>query len=415
MSDPMDQADSSRTEDPSEPSEGTTDTTTSSDQTNGASDRTNTASPSSDRGPDSSQASESTASDSVTRPSDTMQERVGESRLKIWFLIGANRTVVAGAFLLFAFVPLVALQVFGPSSVRRLVTTGGTTSLFGSVVIALVTSITLVLSIAQFVLSQEIGPLGEQRQRMTNETDFRTEVEETAGMHVSPSEPSRFLRTLIEAADQRARTLRRVVTDAENAEELREIEDYAEGLVEHSQIVSEELTDAEFGSFEVLLPVLNYNYSWKIYAARNLRAKHADALPEEAEEAIDDLVEALRLFGPAREHFKTLYVQWEIINVSRAVLYGAMPSLGLAAYMVLVFDASRLFGTQIFGIDVAFLVISALYVLSLIPFAIVLAYILRVLTVMKRTLSIGPFVLRDTDQLESVRYDELSPLQGEKK
>ncbi|MFD1514498.1 hypothetical protein [Halomarina rubra] len=342
-----------------------------------------------------------------------MRERVGESRLKIWFLITANRLFVTTVFLLLAYIPLLLLQVFGPSSIRRLVTTAATTSLFGSVVIALVTSITLVLSIAQFVLSQEIGPLGEQRERMSNETEFREQVEDTAGIDVAPAEPSRFLRTLIEAADERTRALRDTVTEGPNADELKEIESFTDGLIEHSQVVSDDLTDTDFGSFGVLLPVLNYNYSWKIYAARNLKAKYAESLSSDAKQSFDELIEALRFFGPAREHFKTLYVQWEIINISRGVLYGAMPSLAIAAYVMLTFDASQLFGTQLFGIDVAFLVISGLYVLTLAPFAVVLAYILRVLTMMKRTLAIGPFVLRETEYFESARYEELADLQGE--
>lgn len=228
---------------------------------------------------------------------------------------------------------------------------------------------------------------------------------------MSPAEPSRFLRLLIEAADERTRTLRDAVSES-NADDLREIVDYADGLLEHSRRVSEDLTDSDFGSFEVLLPVLNYNYSWKIYAARNLRAKHANALPPAADDAFEELLEALRLFAPAREHFKTHYIQWKIINISRGVLYGAMPSLAIAAYMILAFDAARLAGGTLLGIDAAYLVVDALYVLVLLPFAVVLAYVLRILTMMKRTLAIGPFVLRETDQLESVRYDELAELEG---
>lgn len=354
-------------------------------------------------------------SESVSRPADTMRERVGESRLKIWFLITANRWFVTVVFLLLAYVPLLLLHIFGPSSIRKLVTTTGATSLFGSVVIALVTSITLVLSIAQFVLSQEIGPLGVQRERMSNETEFRREVEDTAGMNVAPAEPSRFLQTLIETADERTRTLRDTVTEGPNADELQEIESFADGLIEHSQVVSGELTNTDFGSFEVLLPVLNYNYSWKIYAARNLKAKYAESLSSDAKESFDDLIETLRFFGPAREHFKTLYVQWEIISISRGVLYSAMPALAVAAYMMLTFDAAQLFGDQVFGLDIGYLVISGLYVLTLVPFAVVLAYILRVLTVMKRTLAIGPFVLRETEHFESVRYSELDSLQDGQK
>lgn len=358
--------------------------------------------------------SDSTTDDpnGVTRPADTMRERVGESRAKIWFLITANRWLVTAFFLLLAYVTLVVLHVFGPSSVRKLVTTSAVTSLFSSVIIALITSITLVLSISQFVLSEEIDTLGTQREQMRNVTEFRTDVEERTGIVASPAEPSRFLRVLIESADQRARRLKETVTDGDD---LQEIASYADGLLEHSQSITDELKGTDFGSFDVLLPVINYNYSWKIHAARNLRAKYADSLSEEADESIDELIEALRFFGPAREHFKTLYVQWEIINISRGVLYGAMPALAIAAYMMLSFDAARLFGTTLFGIDAAFLFTSAMYVLTLSPFAVVLAYVMRVLTVIKRTLAIGPFVLRETDQLESARYDELSEVkEGDK-
>ncbi|WP_227380727.1 hypothetical protein [Haladaptatus halobius] len=352
-------------------------------------------------------------SDTVTRPADTMRERVGETRVKIWFLISANRWLVTGVILVSAYVLLLTAHLLGPSTPQKLATTSGVASLFGSMVIAVVTSVTLVLSISQFVLAEEIGPLGQQRERMTNETEFREEVEEAAGIGVVPVEPSRFLRTLIETADTRARTLNDAVTGTANSEQLEEVAEYTDGLIEHSQTISDDLAGAEFGSFETLLPVLNYNYSWKIFAARTLQNKHTESLSTKADEAFDDLIEALRFFGPAREHFKTLYVQWEIINISRGVLYGAMPALAVAGYMMLEFDASKIAGT-VFGVSTAYLVVSALYVLTLIPFAVLLAYLLRVLTVMKRTLAIGPFILRDTQELEEIRHEEASEIQSEK-
>jgi|GEM_PF-760749 hypothetical protein len=59
-----------------------------------------------------------------------------------------------------------------------------------------------------------------------------------------------------------------------------------------------------------------------------------------------------------------------------------------------------------------YLVVSALYVATLAPFAVLLAYLLRVLTVMKRTLAIGPFILRETEQLEAVRQEESTEIQS---
>jgi hypothetical protein len=42
--------------------------------------------------------------------------------------------------------------------------------------------------------------------------------------------------------------------------------------------------------------------------------------------------------------------------------------------------------------------VSAATALSLAPFALLGAYVLRIVTVTKRTLAIGPFVLRETDR-----------------
>jgi len=50
-------------------------------------------------------------------------------------------------------------------------------------------------------------------------------------------------------------------------------------------------------------------------------------------------------------------------------------------------------------------------VFTLVPFAVLLAYLLRVLTVVKQTLSIGPFILRKTEQLEGVRHEDPEEIQ----
>lgn len=358
---------------------------------------------------DPEQTSQSTDPEQVSRPADTMRERVGESQLKLWFLISANRWTVTAIILFGTFVLLLGLGRFGPYSIQKLLTSNAVNSVFSSIIIATVTSVTLVLTITQFVLSQELGPLGEQREDMREEITFRKDTEDSVGITVSPAEPARFLSTLVAAVEAEADALRDALDRAGDADAkgVAAVDSFADGIIDHSETVRDQLSETEFGSFEVLLPVLNYNYSWKIFAARNLRAEYADVLPEEAHEILEDLVETLQFFGPAREHFKTLYIQWEVINISRAALYGAMPALAIAGYMILLFDPQALPGT-IFGFNIAFLTVSVLYVLVLTPFAVLLAYILRVLTVLKRTLSIGPFVLRETDQLENVQYDDLN-------
>ena len=333
--------------------------------------------------------------DELSFPADTMRERTGKSWGKMWFLITANRWFVAVLLLVATYLLLVVLGAVGPSSAEKLLRTDAAGAVFSSMIIAVVTSVTLVLTVAQLVLSQEIAPLGQQREEMREEIEFREDVEDEMGLGVSPPEPAGFLQTLIESSDERARALRDAVLEGGDAGAREDTDAYVEQLVDHGNTVREELDGAEFGTFEVLLPVLNYNYSWKIYTARRLREKHADSLSTDAEEAFEDLVAVLRFFGPAREYFKALYFQWEIINVSRAMLYGSMPALSVAAYMLFLVVPRSVSGTTL-GLHNAFLFVSAIYVLTLVPFGVLLAYILRILTVVKRTLSIGPFILRET-------------------
>lgn len=339
-------------------------------------------------------------SDTFSRPPDTLRERIGESEFKLRILITANRWVITGLVLGGSYVLLLLLGTVGPHSIQNLLTTDAVGSVFSSIIIATVTSVTLVLSISQLVLSQEVGPLGSQRQQLRETNKFREDIEETADIGVSPSEPSQFLRVLIDLVNTRANELNAAVTESGH-DDFDDIIAYTDGIVEHGQEVHSDLQQAEFGSFQVILPIVNYNYSWKIAAARHLRDKYASSLSETADVAFDDLIESLRFFAPAREHFKTLYYQWEIVNISRAMLYGAMPTLMICAYMMLVFDPGLISGA-VAGVSRAYLFVSATYVISLTPFAILLAYLLRLLTVAKRTLAIGPFILRESEYVEKI-------------
>jgi hypothetical protein len=128
-----------------------------------------------------------------------------------------------------------------------------------------------------------------------------------------------------------------------------------------------------------------------------VRNRHGDALGEESLDALEELLNVIEIFGPAREHFKTLYFRWEIINVSRALVYLAIPALAVAGYMILVFEPHGIAGTTL-GVSNAVLFTGATFAIGAAPFAMFLSYILRIVTVAKWTLAIGPFILRETER-----------------
>ncbi|QGA81670.1 hypothetical protein [Halomicrobium sp. LC1Hm] len=320
----------------------------------------------------------------------TMRERADESRWKLWLLLGADRRVVAALALLSVFLALVALsQVVGTDLRAAIGSSDPVETLFQGLLTAIITGVTLVVTLSQLVLSQELGALGDQRERMDGAMSFRRSVESVIDSDVTPPDPASFLRSLVAAVGRQAATLQ---TAAEGSGDER-LRSFADDLVADADAVGDDLEASQFGTFEVVFAALNFNYASKIYEARRLRA--ADAT-DDAAGALDDLVETLTLFGPAREHVKTLYFQWELIELSRAIAYAAVPALIVSAGMILYGGQTGVVQGSVLGVDSVVWLVSAATTVALVPFVLLLAYILRIVTVAKRTLSIGPLVLRDT-------------------
>jgi hypothetical protein len=347
----------------------------------------------------------SAGGESRTRPNDTMRERADASSWKLWVLMEANRWVVTGIILAGMFLSMVALGVLDPSPLQQSVATSDPVdTMFQAYVPAIVTGVTLVVTLNQLVLSQELGPVGDQRNRMEGAKEFRRDTAELFGGPASPPEPTAFLQALVEETCSRADRLADAVDDSPDADLRRRTREYVDSLIENADVVTDRLDDAQFGTFEMLSAALDFNYSWKIFQARRIRGEHADSLTDEAEAAFDDLEEALEFFGPAREHFKTLYFQWELVNLSRAMLYSAVPALVVVSAMIVYYDARALPGAT-FGISNDILATSGAVTIASVPFVLLLAYVLRIATVAKRTLSIGSFVLREVDRSDEMDFE----------
>ncbi|MFC6903928.1 hypothetical protein [Halalkalicoccus tibetensis] len=335
---------------------------------------------------------------------DGFVERIRNSQFRLWLLLRLNRWVLAGAILSIVFVSLVVATQARISPFRVLVSDNDALWwIFSAFIGAIITGVTLVVSIGQIVLSQELGAVGDQRERMEESMDFRKDIEDEIDLSVSPPEPAAFLKLLVDRTGAQAEHLQEVVED-ERDEELKEkIDDYVDDLLENAEEVSDGLDNAQFGTFEVLWSSFKFNYSWKIFEARRIRNDHRESLSEDAEETFDELLERLKLFGPAREHFKTLYFQWELVNVSRALLYASIPALITIGIILMNVGPTAFPGTTL-GIDNIVWVAAFGFTVGVTPFVILLSYTLRIMTLAKRTLAMGPFILRKAEREEDIDW-----------
>lgn len=333
----------------------------------------------------------------ATKPSDRMRGRVSGGRLKLWVLLEADRWAVSAGTLVIIFAALVVGGAIDPSPLRNLMSSKDPVeTALQPFVGAIITGVTLVVTINQLVLSQELGAVGDQRERMAEAMDFRGDVANALGVSASPPDPATFLRALVDDTVAVADELADAADDA--PESAREgIGELVDAVQVNADEVSDQLEGARFGTFSVVSAALNYNYSWKLYHARRIRNEYAGDLSPEAIEKLDELVRTLRFFGSAREHVKTLYFQWELINLSRAILYAAVPAIVITTGSILYVDAPAVTGTFL-GVDAIVWAVSGLTALAVLPFSVLAAYVLRIATVAKRTLAIGPFILRSTDR-----------------
>jgi hypothetical protein len=329
-------------------------------------------------------------------PADTMRERAGLDRWKVWLLIDAPRPLVVAGVLAAVVGSLLVAAVLSPAAAAILRTGDAVETLFQSLLGATVTGVTLVVTLNQVVLSQELAPVGEQREKMEAAGEFRRDVADYIDAQTSPPDPAALLAALVEAAADRAGRLQDGLrSDAPDAAHRR-VAALADGVTGDADAVAAALADAEFGTFTVVSAALDFEYAGRLSAARQVAAVDSEHLSEDGVAAVGELAEVLELYGSAREHVKTLYVQWELVNLSRGVLVAALPAVTVAVGMLLLFDPVTVTGT-VAGVSWVVVAVVVAVGVALTPFAVLVATMLRLATVAQRTLSVGAFTLRDTD------------------
>ena len=335
-----------------------------------------------------------------------MQERIGSRRAKLslYVLLNVNRRLLTAVLAIGLFVVFVFLGAYAVPTFRQYMTGYASTRyVFQAYVGALITGVTLVVTISLVVLSQEFGSLGEQREKMAGSMGFRADVEDIFNA-ASPPEPNDFLRALVENTTDKAEALEDAVENNEDDDILEAVDQLSNDIRDNASVVSDELEDRDFGEYTVVKAALDYNYSWKIFQARRIQDRYQSDMNPETVRKLVDLIDILGFYGPAREHIKTLYFQWQLVDLSRGLLYLSIPSLavtsGLAMYL-----APTSFPETFLGIGNLVWIASAGMAIGALPFLFLTSFILRLVTVTKRTLAIGPFILRSAGRSGDIEWE----------
>ncbi|UPV75100.1 hypothetical protein M0R89_03290 [Halorussus limi] len=328
-------------------------------------------------------------------------------RVRQWVLLRGRRMWVATALLLGVLTVLLGGSVIRPLDLRTLLKDTNTVqTLFSALLSGSILLVSIVVSINSIVLSEEITDIETQRERIDASVRFRGQIEEFIESNVSPAQPAEFLRTILKVIDRQAEGIAAIAEDGDSDKFAEESKIFSEEVSKEAEHAGETLSGANFGSFKVLLAGLNYDYSWQLHVARRFKSKYGHCLSDDQQQAIDDLVETLKVFATGREYFKSLYYKREFSRLSARLLYVSLPTIVYTSYVLLALDAGLFPEVELYNITPLVAFVSFSYTIALAPYLVLTSYVLRAMTVTLQTLASGPFVLRQSDELDEFDWED---------
>lgn len=266
---------------------------------------------------------------------------------------------------------------------------------FGSLIGGNLTLVTVVISINQLLLSRELRSPGELETQIENVIDYRRGVEDTAG-RIAPVTPLGFLRLIFENTRQEAQRVGGIARYVERGEsEMQErVDDLVSEMTAHFDELLGILEGSDTGIFGVLAVTLDTNYAGQINHIRQLRAEYEEGLSEETLDALENLIESLQKVDVARQYFKSLYLQDELSELSRILLYTGIPAEVVAISTLFVLTA----GGGLQQIRYVRFLLPAAVTIGLIPLSVLFAFVVRTATVTQRTAATIPFTTPEQEK-----------------
>ena len=308
-----------------------------------------------------------------------------------WFLLTGHRSRIA-ALLVATFAVL--LVAFLNTLLVPLANTQALFYIYSGLVTGNITLITVVVSINQLLLGRELQTPGELRSQLDNVVDYRSNVESAAG-RVPPVKPLGFLRLLVESTRQEAQRLGGFARDGTVREAADDIDDVVTQLTEQLDHVDALLVESETDTFSVLSTMLTTNYAEQINQLRTIQHDHGDALPNEINDCVDDLIDRLQDIDIARQYFKSIYLEQELSTLSRMLLLVGLPAVAVAVAGLLTLTVSS--SNPSAAVDLILLLTVTLS-LGVVPLAILASFILRTATVTRLTAATLPFTTPEQER-----------------
>ncbi|RDI71470.1 hypothetical protein [Halopelagius longus] len=308
-----------------------------------------------------------------------------------WFLLSGDRLLVS---LVLLFGVGAAFFAVGILDLATVTTPNRVMWYLNGTVNGLLTLVPITVGVNQIVLSHEFGSVQDLYERRTDITDFRERVEDRTGTSVSSPHASPFFGTLLSAVSDAAGTAQdrfdRSRADERVANDVAEI---TQSVIEEAERTNDELAADDTSMLRTFLTMLDYRNSGQFHDVRRIQAELSDSDAETAEE-LQRITELFVEVDAARQFLKTVVVERQLARLSRLLVYTGVPAVTVATIGIFSYrDIAGLTLPHAALVGVA----GAIIVATLVPLAILSAYILRVATIAHQTAVYGPFIPESDD------------------
>ena len=251
-----------------------------------------------------------------------------------------------------------------------------------------VSLITIVISINQLVLSRELRSPRELQMEIHAAEEYREKVERETQRSVVPEEPADFLRILLVNIGQQIETFNSLIDEREYSELKTDLDELASNIDAELSETMRLLEGSHSGVFPVLSTMLNANFVTQINQSCSLRQTHEDSLSDAEHEFLEEIEQQLKQLDIARQYFKTIFIERELADISKLVMYSGLVALVVALVFLLVIG----YTTRGISPQERLVLVPLAIVINLLPLVLLVTHMLRIATVARRTVAITPFI-----------------------
>lgn len=298
-----------------------------------------------------------------------------------WTMLEGDRRLLAGGATLGFFVltwGLVAGDAIsvGPRTPIR--------SILGSGVVAgLFSLISVTLAINQLISSRIFGGVNQMETKLDAGRELRDTVGDIAGRS-PPVRTAAFVPFVGTALRERAQTLGAVHrSDGELGDAIDAYVDRIDDYADHLHRVSDEMP-AE----QVIAVLAGSRFAHHYNRGDELQRNYAVDLSEVELQQLDSIAELLGALSIVRQYFKTIALHQELAELSQRFVFVAFPAVAVALLVPLLYKTNP----PAMLTPYLPLIVSASLAVVVAPLVLVLAYMLRIATIFKYTVTVAPFV-----------------------